>query len=215
MWKHPQRNKKVKSFGLIEAIIACSILIILLTAAITLSSTLLRGSQLTQSYFEAEHIADDILERVLADKSRGLLSFIGSVDNPVEGEIFSIDCYDNQKGYGKLSCQSGAKYKGQLPYSDYGLPDPAKDYYISVKHDKAPSFPDNYFSLKVSIRRPSEMPTEIDQGKSRCRSIENSSGQQVDISPDKCRYAEIDIKWVEPSGEKKYYQTQYFADWEK
>lgn len=213
MWQ--RRHHKIKSFGLIEAVIACTILIILLTAAITLTTTSLRGSELSQSYFQAEHISDDILERIAADKSRGLLSFIKTADDPAPDEIFSIDCFDHQKSYGKLSCESSTKFKGQLQYNDYGLPDPSKDYFIPVKHDKAPSFADDYFSFRVFTRLSSEMPTAIDGGKSRCRSIVDPSVRQIEIPADKCRFVEIDIKWQESTGEKRYYQTQYFADWEK
>jgi len=183
----------LKSFGLVEAVVAIFIVVIMLVGVVSLSSSSLRSSMLNSAYLEAEHIADNLLEQIVKAKAEGKLSFL---EHPADREVYSIDCFD-WENITLLECLG----KIDLPYK--GLADAAG--YIKISGDdlQNPGFSNNYFSWRIEVKNPSE------QGLANCREI---AGE--DIPQEKCRFVEVDVKWLEQTGEKNYYQTQYFTDWE-
>jgi len=201
------RNNKFKSFGIIEAVIASAIVVILISGAVSLSSSSLRSSSLNTAYFESEHIADDLMEQIYSAKSAGKLYF-DSRDIVSTDTLFPIDCFDTS--YWRSSCDGVISAGAELPYNtDTIFSGALGSEYVDVgKDDISPAFPDVFYSWKISINKPSEMQPPI----SGCRSVSDSGNA---IPEEKCRFAQIDIKWNESSGEKHYYLTQYFADWER
>jgi hypothetical protein len=197
-------NKKLKSFGIIEAVIASAIVVVLISGTVSLSSSSLRSSSLNTAYFESEHIADDLMEQIYSAKSAGKLYF----DSRTAGtnELFSIDCFDT-KNFNLITCQKAGSFREDLPY-DSNTATKIKDIsgkkYVQVGEDRvSPAFSEAFYSWNITINEP-----DTADG---CRSVPGSTP----ISKEKCRFADIDIVWNESSGEKHYYLTQYFADWER
>ena len=202
-------NKKIKSFGIVEAIIASAIVVIVISATVSLSSSSLRSSSLNTAYFESEHIADGLMEQIYSAKSAGKLYFDNrTIDTP--GELFSIDCFDTSNR--DLAGCKKSGFREELPYnSGTRVKDIGEKTYVEIGEDGvSPAFPDAFYSWNISIKKPSQ--TQMVPAISGCRSATGSSDP---ISEDKCRFAQIDIAWNESSGEKHYYLTQYFADWER
>lgn len=202
---------KLSSFGIIEAIIASFIVILTVSGAVALSSASLRTSLLNDSYLQAEHIADSVMEQIVVAKSAGKLYFDNSSKTATQLEsIFSIDCFNTasietllNKG---CSLASGG-YKPELPYTSTTEFTSGVDKYVKVKSaDVSPAFPDGYFSWKLDIKKP-----DVTTGIGDPRNCKTTGG--IEIPKEKCRFAEIDVKWAESSGDKHYYLTQYLTDW--
>jgi len=176
---------KLKSFGIIEAVIASGIVVVVLSGALILSSSALRSATLESSYLEAEHIADSAMEQIMLAKTSGKVSF-----STFARDQASIDCFDtllrNQLGCSALGYYSGADISAG---------------YVKVKSANVSSaFPDNFFKYKVTIP---------DSNNRDCRKFADS-----DLPKEKCRVVNIDVLWEESSGQKQYHLSQYFSDWE-
>jgi len=196
--RHPLKShKKLKSFGLAEAITASVIVVLVLSAAVALSSSVHRSAQNDTAYFEAEHIADELFEKINLFKSSGRLYF----DNRLASSdgMISIDCFDSTRTCGDPDKSSVDFPLNQYPYDAAHQPD--SSYYVNVKKSDLnnPTFPDDYFAWKMTVTTPASCNTPT----------------AVDIPKDKCRLVNIDVKWEDSSGTKHYNLAQYFADWER
>jgi len=193
------KNKiKLSSFGIIEAIIASFIIVLMVSGAVALSSASLRTALLGGSYLEAEHIADSVMEQIVASKSAGKLYFDSSPRTPVQLEsVFSIDCFDSAKR-NKSGCLVRGAFRPEVPYvltTEFDA-----DNFVKTKSkDISPSYPDDYFSWRLKIN-PSNSQN--------CKLVDD-----IAIPLEKCRFAEIEVKWTESTGVKHYYLSQYFTDW--
>jgi len=197
---------KIKSFGLVEAIIASAIVAVVLTAMVRLASNSLKNSLLNSAYLEAEHISDDLFEKVAEAKAAEKLVFYVPTSIPV-GKV-SIDCFDWANYYSshKADCEGQAQSANiELPYKDL-LPNP--DGFFEVPKSKySPAFPpEKYFWFKIALKTLDK----LDPRQNNCRDVAG-----VEIDGGRCRMMETEINWKEASGEKKYFLTQYFADWNK
>lgn len=189
---------KLKSFGLTESAVASVIVIIVLSAAVALSSSAVRTTQINSSYSEAQNISEQIFEVINTNKSLGRVYFDNAMRAP---QLISIDCFDTTYFHSHPSCIADInedEYPFNLiPYLNATF---SNGYYLTSRGLLSnPAFPDNYFSYKVVVKTPSE-----------CYQPE-----QVSVPNKKCRIITTDIKWQEPSGEKHYKQAMYLTDWER
>lgn len=192
--------KKLKSFGLAEAITASVIVILVLSAAVALSSSVHRSAQNDAAYLEAGHLADKYFEKINLFKSSGRLYF----DNrpvPPSG-MLSIDCFDSTKICSDpdiVSIASADPPLNQYPYNTTHQPD-SSGYVKAKKSDlNNPTFPADYFAWKMTVNSLTQC----------------NAPTMVNIPKDKCRLVNIDITWEDPIDVKHYNLTQYFTDWER
>lgn len=193
------RNKhqiKLKSFGIIEAMVASMIVILILTSAVSLSSSSTRVANKNDAYSIASQIADEYLENIAFAKSVGKVRFIGSATGTFPPKCYntsttdraSADCLDSTKGksyldllqmHFKSSDTSGIWY-----YNNSLLTD---------------SYPNNYFSYKVTM-----------DSTQKCYAPD---GTQT-IPAIKCRLFKVEVDWTDGAGNEKYFTSRYFTDWE-
>jgi len=201
--------RKLNSFGLIEAVIASTVMALILIGAAVLSSSTLRSSIVEENYHEAEHIADALLEKVKSAKDSGLVVFVKNQNEDLESsELLSADCFDTSKRDGTNCKTAAGRYKDALPYYDSPTMEEDANGYILVKNNaKIPfnssNFPAGFFRWKVTVTRP-----EFCQGIGPALSPTPISGW-------KCRRVQVEVKWDQPSGEKSYLIRQYFTDWSR
>ncbi len=180
-------KKTQKSFGLIEAIAASTIIVLVVSSAVALASSSMRSAALDQSYLEAENIAEEILETIQEKKAQGQIFFVSS--GTVQPTAINIACYDVAK-LGKVGCEddkTGIDTSASLE-SNYR---PYKSMTIN------PAFGEGFFSFKIE--------TQI-----------NPNIVSADVADaDKTALVKIDIKWQDLGGEKHYYARQLFTDWER
>jgi len=202
---------KLRSFGIVEAVVASGIVVVLISGAVALSSSSLRSTTLNSAYFEAEHIADDLMEGIYSAKLAGKVFFDDRAASVQElnSNLFSIDCFTT-KEESLSTCNQVAAFREVSPYENARFSNNGVGQYVVVnKDDVSPAFSDAFYSWNIKVKKPTEMEPPI-QG---CRALPGSDGSPI---PDnKCRFVEIDVKWTESSGDKHYYLTQYFADWER
>jgi hypothetical protein len=190
------------------------IIVILLSGAVALSASSLRGTTYDANYHEAEHIGEILAEKIVLAKSTGRVDFGKTVWSSLGEPLFSVMCFDSDNIKNVLSGSAASsncygtdgKLKSNLPFpTDISRFD--SDAYVSViaSDTRVPfdntAFADGFFSWKIDIQNG---PGGV------CPSI---SG--VDIPSSKCRVALISVKWEQPTGMQTYSFVQYFADWEK
>jgi len=206
-------KNKLKSFGLIESIIASMIIVILLSGAVALSASSLRGITYDSNYHEAEHIGEILAEKIVVAKSTGQIDFLKGITASLKDPFFSIECFDSDNisdllGSGADSnCRktSGA-IKSALPFPNDRNRFDDQNYVSVVAGDSGVPFDDTAFANEFFWWK-----IDIQNGPGGgCPSI---SG--VDIPPSKCRVALISVKWEQPTGAQTYSFKQYFTDWEK
>ena len=187
---------KLKSFGIVEAVISSMIVIIVLSAAVFLSMSATKTTEVNSSYNQAQHIADLILERLQLIKSNGRLYF----DDVSRGqETVSIDCFDTNRFSGCLSGMSEDYPLDQFPYRNLAV---GSDGYITAPNSwfDSSAFGDGYFKFIVLV----------EQLSSGC----HTSGT-ISVDNTKCRKVTISVKWEEQSREQNYKQAVYITDWER
>jgi len=199
---------KLKSFGLIESVIGATIIVLILSAAVALSSTASKSARLSSAYLEAGHIADKLMTGIKEAKASGNVYFDGA-SRTGSDNYFSIDCFDavNKNG---TSCRALGQYKPGLPYT----PAPEVDGYNAIlsQEIKNPAFSDGMysrFSWKIAVKRAEQM-LSLNSPKIDCGKVGSAN-----IPSEKCRYVEVDVKWQESTGEKHYKLNQFFTDWER
>lgn len=192
-------RSKLKSFGLTESVVASVIIIVVLSATIALSGSMIKTTEVNASYAEAQHLSDNFFESINLIKSSGQVYF----DDSVRGDKFvDIDCFATDYYRSHPTCKSGVDTSNypldQIPY----LNGEYRDGYYSVSSDLLdnPAFPDNYFHYKIEV-------TDLD--------CYTDDGGDIEIPATKCRIVLTDIRWDEASGEKHYRQGMYLTDWER
>lgn len=184
---------KLKSFGLIEAIIGSAIVIIFVVAMAYVS---VRANQIlieSKHRQVAQKISDDFFSRIFMLRDSGRISFKqGKLNNQVIPiNCFSTDSSENCKStlldsypqnqapfFDMISNQSVGSYK--LFKSEYLAPDEAKS---------------DFYKIKVQVDKTS------------C-----GKDKDIEISPESCRNVNLEIIWQESSGLKKFTVDQYIAD---
>jgi len=207
-------NKKTKSFGLIEAVVASMIMVLLLTGAVALASASLRNMTTNSNYHAAEQLADSLMEKAVRNKAAGLIAMTADENDSLptgQEKRFSIKCFDTLLRNGS-NCQLSARnaYKDGLPY-----PNPPSDTSRIVKYGafnyvktvgadlNNTAFPGDFFAWRIAV-------SKLPDYSGSCPYI----GSQPIVKA-KCSLLTIDVRWEQASGEKHYYLRQYFADWEK
>lgn len=189
---------KAKSFGIIEAIISSSILIVILSAATFLMFNSRKSVELSTARFQAEQIANDIFQRLSTDKATGLVSFVDTSSD----EDFPVECYDISQ-ISNSECKIGTTFKGKIPFSSVsegGYGNLLTESLLSIpKARMASNFVDGYFKMDI----------KIDHGLSACKAIGT-----LNIPEEKCVMMKIKIKWNEKGKDRFFANTQYFTDWE-
>lgn len=191
------KTRKLKAFGITESVVASLIVVVILSAAVALSSSSIKTTQLNSSYAEAQHLSEKILESVNLIKSSGRVYF----DTTPRGrDIMRIDCFDSEKYQTAAYCNSIDTDQYPLSEIPFISSTYSNGYYlVSADMLDNPSFGDNYFSYKTEVR---ELPNCYTSG-------------SISIPQKKCRIILTDIKWEESSGEKHYKQGMYLTDWER
>jgi hypothetical protein len=189
------------------------IIVILLSGAVALSASSLRGMTYDANYHEAEHIGEILAEKIVVAKSTGKMNFLKGVGAELDDPFFSVGCFDSDNIKNLLDSGSDSNCRGTDGKLKIALPfptDPTRfedQNYVSVisSDSQVPfdnsSFENEFFSWKINIQNG---PGGV------CPSITG-----VPIPQNKCRVALISVKWEQPTGTKTYSFKQYFADWEK
>lgn len=187
------KNLSKRSFGLIEAIAASTIIIIVVSGAVALAAGSMKSSLSDQSYLEAENIAEGIFEKVQEKKSQGKAYFVKSSDS---ADFFPVQCFD--VAYAVENASSCFDQTSQLTKTGLGYKkENVADNFVSYTGSTNPAFGDNFFSYNVVVSAPSGLETST-------------------VYPtDKIVNVKVVVKWNDVGGEKKYYARQYFSDWER
>jgi type II secretory pathway pseudopilin PulG len=186
-------TRKVKAFGLIEAVFASTIVVLILSAAVALGASSSRSARFSSSYSEAQHIAELLTEQIKQAKTENKVYF-DTAQRQVN--IFSIDCFDTVLSKSDSSCQVAGDY---IPYNSHTVYTGASGDYVVFDSSQLhnPSFKDGFFSWKMTLTK------------------STTSCQGIARAADKCRYIDIDVKWVESTGPKNYHLDEYITDWER
>lgn len=206
---------KFPSFGLLEAIIASMVIVLLLSGAVTLASTSLHSATTNSNFHEAEHIADILAEKVVAAKSAGKITFSGQLS---DDSLIPIACFNASDATldNNAKCRKGnditKPFKDELPFP---VPHPGTRYdddnFVKVlkSDDRVPFddtiFANGYFKWKMVLENgPGGAIGE------RCPSVTG-----VQIPDSKCRVVRITVKWGEFTSKEQFVLRQYITDWEK
>lgn len=187
--------KKTKSFGLIEAVAASTIIIVIASGALVLSSTSMKTSAADQAYLEAENIAESVFEKIQEKKSQGEVYFIKPVPTPLNS--FNVKCFDTSYAASNLPCFEGTGVsKTGLGYRQSDIITASPKYPVPYKGSANPAFMNDFFKYSVEVVQP-------------------SLGAGVEFPENKIVSINIEVVWITVGGEKKYFARQYFADWER
>lgn len=198
--------KKLKSFGIIEAMVASIVIILVLTGAVALMSNLVKGSTTDASYQEAEAMAEEVFSQIEAAKAANKLYFV----DPVVGR-FPVECFDNSflnnpSSPNRDRCfASGYDYDKLLSFYTLGKTesyavgqfDP-NNFFIDLQN-RNKSIADGFFKLKTSV------------GFDSSTSCANVGG--VVVPNKRCRVVVVDVRWEDKNGEQTYKASQRFSDW--
>ncbi len=188
--------KKLKSFGLIEAVAASTIIIVIASGALVLSSTSMKTSAADQVYLEAENIAEFVFEKVQEKKSQGKVYFIKPLPTPANS--FIVKCFDNGFAASNPPCfeGTGGLSKTGLGYRQSDIITASPKYPVPYKGTANPAFMNDFFKYSVDV-------------------VPLSFGTSVVFPEDKIVSVNVEVTWDDVGGGKKYYARQYFADWER
>lgn len=188
--------KKVKSFGLIEAVAASTIIILIASGALVLSSTSMKTSALDQTYLEAENIAEFVFEKVQEKKSQGEVYFIKPVPTPVNS--FIVKCFDNSFAASNTPCfeSAGGLSKTGLGYRQSEIITGSPKSPVPYGGSANPAFMNDFFQYSVEV-------------------VPLSLGASTVFPENKIVSINVEVTWDDIGGAKKYYARQYFADWER
>lgn len=200
--------RKIKSFGIVEAMVASLVIILLLTGAVAVSSALIKNSTLDASYQEAESIAEEVFSLIEASRAKGELSFFGNVSG--DG-IYPIECFDSdfiQNGSKNIECLNSGDYQALLPYNTLNSnkrfkPADFNPTGFVISDERNPNFPSGFFNLNVQV--------PDDPASYTCL----SSGSDVVVPWQKCRLVDVTVSWQERGHLQKYYISQRFTSWQK
>lgn len=197
---------KIKSFGLIEAMIASFIAITVLSGAVALASSVNESTTTDSSYSQAEQIADNFLENLNFANSLGVL-FFDTRTLPVGSGIFSIECFntDPTKSITAKSCRGAYTPSLHPDFVDFywnsnrterDTSDPG---YYKINKDEINNgaFSPGFFKIKTTINTPVA-----------CKTVAG-----VAIPANKCRVVDVEIKWSENVGDQTYRVSRYITDW--
>jgi hypothetical protein len=204
---------KIKSFGLIEAMIASFIAITVLSGAVALASSVNKSTTIDSSYSEAEQIADNFLENLNFANSQGRIFFDARslmVDGGTVDPIFSIDCFNSaltnacHQEYGPTL--DNPKFLDFYWNNSRTIADTAdpSSYQITKAELNNDSFPDGFFKIKTTIRSARDSLDTIDV----CKTV---AGVAIPVS--KCRVVDVEVRWSENVGDQTYKVSKYITDW--
>lgn len=193
---------KLKSFGLIEAVIGSTIIVLVLAAAVGLSSSANKSARLNSSYSQAQNLAEEVLGYVKESEVSGKCYF-DDATRPSGDGYYSIDCF-NSANILQSQCRS---LLSQFPKPILvGIVKDSNGYIrVNAAVLKNPAFSSYNFGYKVTVKKLDEVSSQTDCGK---------VGNTV-IPLNKCRFVEVDVKWQETSGEKHHKISQLFTDWRR
>ena len=200
---------KLKSFGLVEAMIASFIAITVLSGAVALASSVNKSTTTESSYAKAEQIADNFLENLNFANSQGRIFFDDrSKLYDKSAGSYSIDCFDSRSA-SACEVEYWAAHPGLLAfypdmmrfYWDHGRTE--KDladlpfYKVKTREIGDDSYGDNFFKVKTTINILAS-----------CKTVTGLA-----IPTDKCRVVDVELKWSENVGDQTYKVSRYITDW--
>lgn len=199
---------KIKSFGIVEALIASMVIVLILTGAVAVSSSMIKNSSLDASYQEAESLAEEVFSLIEAGRATGELTFVGGTSG---SGIYPIQCFDSEfinNSTSNAPCfESGSTYQTLLPYYTFGG---GNDYsssqfngaYFPVTRVRNPNFPSGYFEIKIQV--------PDDPGSYECVKVAG-----FEAPSERCPLVDIEVQWEEGGKVQKYYALQRFTDWQR
>jgi len=203
---------RIKSFGLVEAMIASFIAITVLSGAVALANSINKSTTIDSSYSQAEKIADNFLENVSFANSTGIVFFddrgSSMVDQGQSSKVFSINCFDSLSAaicktqYDSMIFPDEMGFywdnrRTQIDNSDTGY------YRIVAGEIGNIAFGNDFFKIKTTVNH-----FKDSAGQDACPSIAS-----VAITADKCRVIDVEIKWTENTGDRSYKVSRYITDW--
>jgi len=197
---------KVKSFGIIEAMVASIVIILVLTGAVALIANLVKGSTTGASYQEAETIAEEVFSQIEAAKAADKIYFVDEVTGR-----FPIECFDslfmkNVASPDRVSCFTDgmSTYDKLLPFYTLGTQESysADQFdagsFFQVLQIRNKSIAEDFFKFKTTVSRES-IP---------CTDINGAVVPQL-----RCRNVIVEVVWDDKNGTQHYKAAERFADW--
>ena len=200
-------KRKLRSFGIIEAMVASIVIILVLTGAVALIANLVKASSIDASYQEAETIAEEVFSGIEAARATRELEFVAG---PIGDGRFPIECFSNSyiSGTGnplQAEClTSDGKYKKLLPFytlSNSDVFNPSQfdsGSYFTITQKRSATTPSGFFKFNTSV----------DGGP--CLDMTG-----VDISQERCRKVTVTVKWEDKNGPQTYEAIERFTDWQR
>jgi len=184
---------RLKSFGLIEAIIGSAIVIVFVVAMALLGANANRVVGENAHRQVAEKIADDFISRIFLLKAVGRVSF-GDTDQA--SQVISVDCFSTEKGESCKKTIMDAYPQNQFPFFDMVSTQSSGSYKsINNNYLKLENLADNFFKIKTEVKKAS------------CDTSDNSIVDKSD-----CRQVYLEIYWNEPDGIRTYSVNQYLTN---
>lgn len=198
--------KKIKSFGIIEALVASVVMILVLTGALALSSNLVKSSSVDSSYREVESIAEEIFSSVESARAAGEIEFVASQTNT---QKYPIECFDssfiNSGNPRAADCLTTiGDYRNSLPFATlsdnkrYSSDQFDSGGYFSVTQSRSMSIPGGFFKFRSSV---------VSDG---CLGLDGA----VTIPGERCRKVLLEVKWEDKNGLQTYKSIERFSDWQ-
>jgi hypothetical protein len=180
---------KLKSFGLIEAILGSAIIIVFAVAMSLLSAKSKKTVNDSKTKQEAELIAEDYISRITLLRNVGRVTFDQSKDS---SQVVSIDCFASDKGEGCKNQIMDAYPQNQFPFFDM-VSDQSYGNYKIVKEEylKKKKIENKNFKLKSKIE------------KTNCIFDNEQSGN--------CREIHVEILWDQDKETKTYIIKQIMS----
>lgn len=198
--------KKLKSFGIIEAMVASIVIILILTGAVALMANLVKGSTTGASYQEAETIAEEVFSQIEVAKAADKIYFLG----PVAGR-FPIECFDssyikNIASPERDACfsDSASTYDTLLPFYTLGT----QESYSADQFDAGSFFQVMQVRNKAVAEDFFKFKTTVNHGGADCVNLNG-----VRVSWQRCREVIVEVKWQDKNGEQSYKAAERFTDW--
>lgn len=200
---------RIKSFGIIEAMVASIVIILVLTGAIALTTNLVQGSTLDSSYQEAETVAEEVFSQIEAAKAAGSLYFVASAD--AADTRFPIECFDNSvindaTNPDRARCFTDANSLYNKLLSFYTLGDSGvyaagqfdANSFFTVSQNRNKAISEGFFKVKTTITRPA----------GNCQAVGG-----VTIPSGRCRRVDVKVQWEGRNGTQTYQAVERFFDW--
>jgi len=142
---------KIKSFGLIEALIASFVLVTVIVGATWLASSNLKSALTSKENLMAEHVATDLSEKILVLNSAGFLDYdTDSFDKTIPDNIIPVECFDTlaiKSGLPEGCVKANGKSKLFVPPTGSD-----ENGFILLAEDYLPGLLGNTFAYRIAMK---------------------------------------------------------------